>query len=273
MPPAAHLPCHGVHPTSRTPNYPLYSAAFPPTSFILGSVPLKVPITADACPSRPPPPPPPTQTVQKGTPASPHLTLAAPAFLSSNPSPQRCPTEHLRLPCRRPASGEQPIGFLVLHFPSPAPWPSARSSRVAVVRASVSSTTGNGRRSFVDFGSGGPRLVDWVHGFFNSKIFPKPIMLATFEMNPLYLSNIKPQSTVLLSDPRNSKIIPYISVATFYKLLMGLYTFFSSYLCNRDSKSSDSCAKILRITSYFILYILLIYVVAFIDWLCLLRVR
>jgi hypothetical protein len=46
----------------------------------------------------------------------------------------------------------------------------------------------------------------------------------------------------------------------FQKLQIGPYNFFSPYLCNRNSKSSDSCAKILRITSSFILWIHFMYV-------------
>jgi hypothetical protein len=82
--------------------------------------------------------------------------------------------------------------------------------------------------------------------FSHWKIIPKPENSCHFTKKPLYLFDINPQSRY--------------SPSHFLKLQIGPYNFFLSYLCNRNSKSSDSCAKIIRITSSFILCIHLIYV-------------
>jgi hypothetical protein len=63
------------------------------------------------------------------------------------------------------------------------------------------------------------------------------------------------------------------SPSHFQKLQIGSYNFFLPYLCNSNSKSSDSCAKILRITSSFILCIHLIYVHCIYRLIVLLHVR
>jgi hypothetical protein len=66
--------------------------------------------------------------------ASPHLTSTHTTLLSSTLAPELTPIERLqplscclvtRPPRRRSPSGEALDGTPVLHFPSPAPWPSA----------------------------------------------------------------------------------------------------------------------------------------------------
>jgi hypothetical protein len=54
-----------------------------------------------------------------------------------------------------------------------------------------------------------------------------------------------------LESKNNSKY----SASHFQKLQIGPYNFFLPYLRNRNSDFGDSCAKILRITFSFILYI------------------
>jgi hypothetical protein len=66
------------------------------------------------------------------------------------------------------------------------------------------------------------------------------------------------------------EIFPKIPLATFQKFQIGPYNYFSPYLCNRNSDFGDSCSKILRITSSFILCIYLTHVccILLIDGVC-----
>jgi hypothetical protein len=73
-----------------------------------------------------------------------------------------------------------------------------------------------------------------------------------------------------LEDPQifanNSRYTP----SHYQKLQISPYNFLSSYLCNRNSDFGDSCAKILRIISSFILCIHLTHVcsILLIDCVC-----
>jgi hypothetical protein len=96
--------------------------------------------------------------------------------------------------------------------------------------------------------------------FSHWKIIPKPKKSCHFTKKPLYFFDINPRSTYLQEAPQIFENNSIYSPSHFQKLQIGPYNFFSPYLCNRNSKSNDSCAKILRITSCFILCIHLIYV-------------
>jgi hypothetical protein len=108
--------------------------------------------------------------------------------------------------------------------------------------------SGNGRQSTVDRSLGGPRPVDPTHGFFSSKINPKFCYFRHFALKPLVFSKINLHSIISQSDPRVWKIFTKRSLAS-EKSTKWLQNFKNSYLFNHNSKSSDSCAKILRITS------------------------
>jgi hypothetical protein len=96
-----------------------------------------------------------------------------------------------------------------------------------------------------------------------------------FSYRPLPFSIIIPQSTYLLEAPRIFENNSRYTHSHIQKLQIGPHNFFSPYLCNRNSKFSDSFTKILRTTSSFILCIHLTHVccILLIDCLCLLRVR
>jgi hypothetical protein len=66
----------------------------------------------------------------------------------------------------------------------------------------------------VDWSSSGPWHVDEVHRFFNSRINLKISYFRNFAKRPLDFFQISPQSTKFQEDPRFSKIIPYIALAT-----------------------------------------------------------
>jgi hypothetical protein len=104
------------------------------------------------------------------------------------------------------------------------------------------------------------RPVDRVHHLFPLENNSKTQKSLPLYKEALYLFDINPQSTYLQEAPRIFKNNSKYSPSHFQKLQIGPYNFFLSYLCNSDSKSSDSCVKILRITSSFILCIHLIYV-------------
>jgi hypothetical protein len=91
-------------------------------------------------------------------------------------------------------------------------------------------------------------------------IIPKHENSYHFTKKPLYLFDINPQSTYLREAPRIFKNNSKYSPSHFQKLQIGPNNFFSPYLWNHNSKFSDSYARILRITSSFILCIQLIYV-------------
>jgi hypothetical protein len=93
--------------------------------------------------------------------------------------------------------------------------------------------------------------------------------------NPLYLSIIKPQSTFLLNRTLGFKNISRYTPSHFQKLQIGPYKLFSSYPCNRNSKFSDSFAKIIGIPSSFFLciHITHVYCILLIHCLCLLHDR
>jgi hypothetical protein len=101
----------------------------------------------------------------------------------------------------------------------------------------------------------GTRAVDPIHQIFYGKINLKINYREKFAKRPLGFFVIKQQSMKILRRPLVFKIFPKIPQATFQKLQKGPRNFFSPYLCNRNFDFGDSCAKILRITSYFILCI------------------
>jgi hypothetical protein len=96
-----------------------------------------------------------------------------------------------------------------------------------------------------------------------------------FSFRPLPFSIINPWSTYLQEAPQIFKNNSRYTPSHFKKFQIGPYNFFSPYLCNRNSKFSDSFSKILRSTSYFILCIHLTHVccILLIDCLCLLLIR
>jgi hypothetical protein len=96
--------------------------------------------------------------------------------------------------------------------------------------------------------------------FSHWKIIPKPKNSCHFTKKPLYLFEINPQCTYFLEASRIFKNNSRYSPSHIQKLQIGPYNFFFTYLCNRNSKSSDSCIKIHRINSSIILWIHLIYV-------------
>jgi hypothetical protein len=86
----------------------------------------------------------------------------------------------------------------------------------------------------------------------NSKInYPEK-----FAKRPLSFFVIKPQPTKILRRPLVFEIFPKMPLATFQKFQIGPYNFFSIYLCNRNSDFGDSCAKILRITLFYLMHLL-----------------
>jgi hypothetical protein len=80
-------------------------------------------------------------------------------------------------------------------------------------------------------------------------------ILTDFAVGPLPFSEIKPQSTKIPRRHLNFKNNSRYSPTHFQKLQKGPHNFYSSYLRNRNSDFGDSCFKILRITSYFIICI------------------
>jgi hypothetical protein len=107
------------------------------------------------------------------------------------------------------------------------------------------------------------------------KIILKPENPHHLTNNPLYLSIIKPQCTFLVNRTLGFENISRYTPSHFEKLQIGPYNLLSSYLCNRNSKLSDSFTKILRIASSFILFIHITHVccILLIDCLCLLHDR
>jgi hypothetical protein len=139
------------------------------------------------------------------------------------------------------------------------PWPGAavrQSSGMALPSATVEST--------VEPWTGHPCVVhqpmDRVHHLFPLETNSKTRKFLPLYKEALYLFDINPQSTDFQEAPQIFKNNSLYSPSHFQNLQIGPYNFFSPYLCNRNSKSSDSCGKILRITSSFILCIHLIYV-------------
>jgi hypothetical protein len=107
----------------------------------------------------------------------------------------------------------------------------------------------------VDQTPGGPRPVDQAHKILHSKINPKINNPGKFGKRPLGFVVIKPQSMNCQEDPLIFKNNSRYSPSHFQKLQIGPYNFFSPYLRNCNSDFGDTCAKILRITSSFILCI------------------
>jgi hypothetical protein len=73
--------------------------------------------------------------------------------------------------------------------------------------------------------------------------------------NPLHLSEIKPRSTEIPTGTLEFKNISKNTPSHFPKITNRSLKLFWPYLHNRNSDFGDSYAKILRITSYFMLYI------------------
>jgi hypothetical protein len=91
-------------------------------------------------------------------------------------------------------------------------------------------------------------------------IFPlennsKPNNPHDFAESPLYLFNIKSWPATFRTKPQKFKNNYRLTLATFQKLQIGLCNFLSPYLCNRNYDFIDSHAKMLRVTSSFILCI------------------
>jgi hypothetical protein len=99
------------------------------------------------------------------------------------------------------------------------------------------------------------RAMDQVHRIFPLKNKPQPKIQSSFAKIPLSFFVIKPQSTNFQEDPLIFKNNSRYSHSHFQKLQIGSYNFFLPYLRNNNSDFSDSCAKILRISSSFILCI------------------
>jgi hypothetical protein len=81
---------------------------------------------------------------------------------------------------------------------------------------------------------------------------------------------INPRSRFCTQTPWIFEINSKFSPSHFQKLQIGPYNFFSPYLCNRNSKFSDSFTRILGITSSFFLCIHITHVcfILLIDCLC-----
>jgi hypothetical protein len=107
------------------------------------------------------------------------------------------------------------------------------------------------------------------------KIIPKSENPHHLANNPLAFSIINPQSTHSQEAPRIFKNNFKYTPSHIQKLQICPHNLLSPYLRNRSSDFNDSCTKILRITSHFILCIHLIHVccILLIDCLCLLRIR
>jgi hypothetical protein len=228
---------------------------------------MQAPIIAAAHHSRlPTPPPDPIKGHPHSAEASHPLHLASsPPHLSPcrsclEPKPhRRCTTSSLH-----PSSGERSPGRS-MSLPSHC-HPRGKPPRpgVAVRPSSGEPLPSVTVESTVEPSTGHPMWSTdpWTESttFSHWKIIPKHENSCHFTKKPLYLFKINPQSTDFQEAPwifeNNSRYSP----SHFKKLQIGPYNFFTPYLCNRNSKSSDSYTKILRITSYFILCIHLIYV-------------
>jgi hypothetical protein len=116
-------------------------------------------------------------------------------------------------------------------------------------------------------------IVDRVHVFFLTKIILKSIIPDSFAKKPLGFSKINPQSLISQLGPWNLKNNSS-KVLSLRKIHKNRRNFEIPYLFNHY-KSSDSCAKIFRITSSLILCIHLTHVccILLIDYLCLFYVR
>jgi hypothetical protein len=183
---------------------------------------------------------------------------------------------------RQSCQGERRAGFTVL--PSSRPTLTGELLSSGAVRDQAPASVPPRSSGLQSTPPGGPWWTEppaihepWTESTIISycKIIPKlenPHHLAN---NPLPLFIINPQSTHSQEAPRifknNSKYTP----SHFQKLQISPYNFLSPYLRNRSSDFGDSCAKILRITSPFIICIHLTRVccILLIDCLCLLHIR
>jgi hypothetical protein len=98
---------------------------------------------------------------------------------------------------------------------------------------------------------------------------------ADFALKPLGFFEINPRSMIFVVRSEIQKIFTKRSLASEKIHKNSPQNFKNSYLSSHNSKSSDSCAKILRITSYFFLCIHITHVccILLIDCMCLLHDR
>jgi hypothetical protein len=100
-----------------------------------------------------------------------------------------------------------------------------------------------------------PSRVDSVHWIIHCKIirYSELFQRSCKKVPGLFVN--QPAIQILYLDPWSLKTNSRYTPSHYQKLQIGPYNFLSPYLCNRNSDFGDSCAKILRITSSFILCI------------------
>jgi hypothetical protein len=101
----------------------------------------------------------------------------------------------------------------------------------------------------------GPRMVDRVHHIFPLKKIPRRKIPTDFAVSPLPFYEIKPQSMKIPRRPLVFKNKIHFSHSHFPEIIKKSPQLLFAISSNRNSDFDDSCAKILRITSSFILCI------------------
>jgi hypothetical protein len=170
------------------------------------------------------------------------------------PSPFRVeappPARHLLATVQAPVSGSPDGPCRPLHFPH-----LTVRHLLATVQAPVSSTTGHADPFTMDHALCGPPSYGTTpYDFLFKNKYPTE-NASHFANNPCLYTESSRIPQKFQEDPWFLKINSNLALATFQKLQRGPHNLFSPYLHNHNSDFDDSCAKILRITSSFILCI------------------